>query len=239
LLRQLYALQVSCLKTVLKGQQQGQQAAPAAAHLEQAERGDTPWYCIIKVTVTCIAVLLRSSGRRQHSSSSHSQSSTNAAAAAAAEDAPWMTLWARCFFVWASMLARPVARDITASHSDTAAVADTDQGAAGCGLPARCIVAVGRYLVTFSGWLDKAGLAADLVQQLQQQAAAVSAQLDNLQEAAEAAEAAVASSQPANSQLIAELAVAAAAQLCAGCGRPPPAQQRLQQPWLCEPGAAQ
>jgi hypothetical protein len=189
-LRQLFALQVSCLKCLWKAWQQQQQAV---GEQEWSDSVSEAWDGVCKVASTCMAVLLERNSSSMRQQEGGSQDHVDAESAAAA--APWVALWARCFFVWAGMMAGPVdgaanSGDNAASQSDTDAVADTDRSVKGLAVPSCCIGSAVIFVDTFSVWVDEAGLPDDVVQQLEQQREAVKAQLGSLEGTAAAAEAA-------------------------------------------------
>jgi hypothetical protein len=195
LLRQLYALQVTCRKCGVQD----------ATQLADADEGQAAavFRAVARVVGTSMAMLdhiaepaagaAGSRGGAGHgdSSSSSSDSSSSSigrrreasSAAAAADAAPWVALLARCFCSWAGLLSQEVsAMEATqwASQPDTAAVPDTYRPFAGV-LTSEHALAMMAYVDRFPGYLEMAGLSSDVQQQLQQQVAAASDKVAGLQ----------------------------------------------------------
>jgi hypothetical protein len=121
--QQLQALHITQLKCVLKNV--ARLGATAAGWQQETELSfKSAWRIVEGAESSCRALL----APLRHSSSSSSSwqieadiepaAATSSAAAAAA--APWVAVYARCFFVWASMLEAQTAR----SESDSAADAE-------------------------------------------------------------------------------------------------------------------
>jgi hypothetical protein len=189
--QQLYALQVTCLKSwlmVLNTMQQRrsfkclQIAASAAAGAGNvvttcdAVLSHMKTYVLNRKGANTGASSSSSSSRTSSSSSNTGDDGMNAVAAAAAA-APWVALLARCLFVQATAALEAAeaasSSSSAAAPSDTAAVADrrTILG----DLPQTVLwhaVAAYKCMELLSSHLGAAGLPAEVLQQLQQQAAA-------------------------------------------------------------------
>jgi hypothetical protein len=184
-LQQLFALQVTCLKTwlqALNGLQAEQQNAECTKSIATAAT-----LVAGSVAGTCQAVLdHRSSGASSSSSSSSSNSSSStggvgishsAPLPAAAAAAPWVALLARSFFVLTAALeaAAAAACSTAADSSDTATVQDSSTRAKA--IRQVFYMDMGTEFKALARRLGAAGLPAEVLQQLQQQAAAAKEQL--------------------------------------------------------------
>jgi hypothetical protein len=191
-MQQLFALQVSCLKCVQLWQQQGQ--------VNSDRTFSSVWDAVSEVANTCWQQLLTDvcgNRTRLHG--------CRPSAAEAAAAAPWVALWARCFFAWAGML-----EGLCDAIGTPGVEHDKFCPQLLLGYVGRAAVDTGR----FAALQDAAGLPASEEQQFAQQLAALKQQLNSVQvtEAAAAAEAAASSQQVASSAASSTEQAAAAAQ---------------------------